>query len=108
MGDISKYAHSPTHVAVLNRERASLHPLISIISKPPKVNTEYESLSTKIQDDKISSVVDRHDVPDRETPLDLTVHLRDPISTEILMFADAAWILQNEQGWRALQKEEQK
>jgi hypothetical protein len=95
-------------VAVLNRECASLRCLISTIFKPAKVNTEYESLSTKIKADKISSVIDSRNVPDQETPLDLTVHLRDPVATEILMFAAAGWILQNEQGWMALQEEERK
>ncbi|AES63023.1 ankyrin repeat-like protein, putative [Medicago truncatula] len=55
--------------------------------------------------DKISSVIDRRDVPGRETSLAFTVHLRDPIAIEILMSSDAALIMQNKQGWSALQKD---
>lgn len=49
-------------------------------------------------------MIDRRDVPGRETPLHLAVRLRDPISAEILMSAGADWSLQNEQGWSALQE----
>ncbi|XP_058770582.1 uncharacterized protein LOC131644174 isoform X2 [Vicia villosa] len=107
MEDISKYAHSPVHVAVLSSDHASLRRLVSVVPnlpKPGEVTTESQSLAAEIQADKVSSVIDRRDVPGRETPLHLAVRLRDPISAEILMSAGADWSLQNEQGWSALQE----
>ncbi|XP_050890057.1 uncharacterized protein LOC127095404, partial [Lathyrus oleraceus] len=101
------YAHSPVHVAVANSDHALLRRLISAVPylpKPGEVTTESESLAAEIQADKVSAVIDRRDVPGRETPLHLAVRLRDPISAEILMSAGADWSLQNEQGWSALQE----
>ncbi|PNY13223.1 ankyrin repeat domain-containing protein 13B-like, partial [Trifolium pratense] len=107
MEDISKYAHSPAHVAVFNRDHASLRRLVSTIPnllRTGDVTTEPESLAAEILADKVSAVIDRRDVPGRETPLHLAVRLRDPISAEILMSSGADWSLQNEQGWSALQE----
>ncbi|WJX12929.1 hypothetical protein P8452_03379 [Trifolium repens] len=107
MEDISKYAHTPAHVAVINRDHASLRRLVSTIPNllhSGEITTEAESLAAEILADKVSAVIDRRDVPGRETPLHLAVRLRDPISAEILMSAGADWSLQNEQGWSALQE----
>ncbi|TKY52091.1 Ankyrin repeat domain-containing protein 13B [Spatholobus suberectus] len=107
MEDISKYAHSPAHVAVARRDHAALRHLVSTIprlSKAGEVNTETESLAAEVKADEVSAVIDRRDVPGRETPLHLAVRLRDPISAEILMCAGADWSLQNENGWSALQE----
>ncbi|CAI8603297.1 unnamed protein product [Vicia faba] len=107
MEDISKYAHSPVHVAVATSDHASLRRLVSTVPnlpKPGQVTTESESLATEALAEKVSAVIDRRDVPGRETPLHLAVRLRDPISAEILMSAGADWSLQNEQGWSALQE----
>ncbi|XP_015875558.2 uncharacterized protein LOC107412320 [Ziziphus jujuba] len=107
MEDYSKYAHSPVHLAVARRDYAGLRRIIQTLprlSKAGEVNTEAESLEAELQADAVSVVIDRRDVPGRETPLHLAVRLRDPISAEILMAAGADWSLQNEHGWSALQE----
>ncbi|CAJ1976274.1 unnamed protein product [Sphenostylis stenocarpa] len=107
MEDISKYAHSPAHVAVARRDHAALRHLVSSIprlAKAGEVNTEAESLAAELKADQVSAVIDRRDVPGRETPLHLAVRLRDAVSAEILMCAGADWSLQNEHGWSALQE----
>ncbi|GFZ14369.1 ankyrin repeat family protein [Actinidia rufa] len=107
MEDWSKYAHSPAHLAVSRRDYATLKKVISTLprlAKAGEVNTEEESLAAEVQADAVSAVIDRRDVPGRETPLHLAVRLRDPISAEILMAAGADWSLQNENGWSALQE----
>ncbi|KAL5138900.1 Ankyrin repeat domain-containing protein 13B [Glycine soja] len=107
MEDISKYAHSPAHVAVARRDHAALRHLVSTIprlAKAGEVNTEAESLAAELKADEVSTVIDRRDVPGRETPLHLAVRLRDVVSAEILMTAGADWSLQNEHGWSALQE----
>ncbi|KAK8507576.1 hypothetical protein V6N12_072830 [Hibiscus sabdariffa] len=107
MEDLSKYAHSPVHLAVAQRDYAALRRIISTLpqlAKAGEVNTEAESLEAELLADAVSSVIDRRDVPGRETPLHLAVCLRDPISAEILMAAGADWSLQNEHGWSALQE----
>ncbi|XVE90012.1 hypothetical protein DITRI_Ditri20bG0042100 [Diplodiscus trichospermus] len=107
MEDLSKYAHSPAHLAVARRDYAGLRRIIStlpLLAKAGEVNTEAESLEAELQADAVSAVIDRRDVPGRETPLHLAVRLRDPISAEILMAAGADWSLQNEHGWSALQE----
>ncbi|KAM7269596.1 hypothetical protein ACFE04_025093 [Oxalis oulophora] len=107
MGDYTRYAHSPAHFAVASRDHAALTRLISTLptlSKAGDINTEAQSLQAELQADAVSSVIDRRDVPGRETPLHLAVRLRDPLSAEILMTAGADWSLQNENGWSALQE----
>ncbi|KAL6989045.1 hypothetical protein U1Q18_014798 [Sarracenia purpurea var. burkii] len=107
MEDWSKYTHSPAHLAVACRDYATLKKLILTLPRLPKageVNSEEESLAAELQADAVSAVIDRRDVPGRETPLHLAVRLRDPISAEILMAAGADWSLQNENGWSALQE----
>ncbi|KAL9225518.1 hypothetical protein vseg_001431 [Gypsophila vaccaria] len=107
MEDLSQYAHSPVHSAVLRRDYTGLKRIIASLPKLAKageVTSEAESLSAELKADEFSSMVDRRDVPGRETPLHLAVRLRDPISAEILMAAGADWSLQNENGWNALQE----
>ncbi|KAE8678987.1 diphthine--ammonia ligase-like isoform X1 [Hibiscus syriacus] len=107
MEDLSKYAHSPVHLAVAQRDYAGLRRIMSTLpqlAKAGDVNTEAESLEAELQADAVSAVIDRRDVPGRETPLHLAVRLRDPIPAEILMAAGADWSLQNEHGWSALQE----
>ncbi|KAF2306988.1 hypothetical protein GH714_023052 [Hevea brasiliensis] len=107
MEDISKYSHSPVHFAVARRDYAALRCIISTLpslAKAGEVKTEQESLAAEVRADAVSAVIDRRDVPGRETPLHLAVKLRDPISAEILMAAGADWSLQNENGWSALQE----
>ncbi|KAJ7978167.1 Ankyrin repeat domain-containing protein [Quillaja saponaria] len=107
MEDFSRYAHSPAHLAVGRHDHVALRRIVSSLprlSKAGEVNTEVDSLAAELQADAISAVVDRRDVPGRETPLHLAVRLRDPVSAEILMAAGADWSLQNENGWSALQE----
>ena len=107
MEDFSKYAHSPAHLAVACRDYATLKGIISTLprlAKAGEVSTEEESLAAEQQADAVSAVIDRRDVPGRETPLHLAVRLRDPMAAEILMAAGADWSLQNENGWSALQE----
>lgn len=107
MEDLSKYAHSPAHLAVARRDHAALRQIVSTLprlAKAGEVNTEAESLAAELRADEVSAVIDRRDVPGRETPLHLAVRLRDPVSAEILMAAGADWSLQNEHGWSALQE----
>ncbi|PQQ18949.1 ankyrin repeat domain-containing protein 13C-B [Prunus yedoensis var. nudiflora] len=107
MEDFSKYSHSPAHLAVARRDYAALRRIISTLprlSKASEVGNEAESLEAELRADAVSAVIDRRDVPGRETPLHLAVRLRDPTSAEILMAAGADWSLQNENGWSALQE----
>ncbi|OIW21622.1 hypothetical protein TanjilG_06772 [Lupinus angustifolius] len=107
MEDLSKYAHSPAHLAVARRDHAVLRGIVSALprlAKAGEVNTEAESLAAELRADEISAVIDCRDVPGRETPLHLAVRLKDPVSAEILMAAGADWSLQNEHGWSALQE----
>ncbi|KAL8210566.1 hypothetical protein R6Q57_005003 [Mikania cordata] len=107
MEDWSKYSHSPAHLAVAQRDHAGLKRLIATLPRLAKagaVNTESESVAAELDADAVSSVIDRRDVPGRETPLHLAVRLKDPISADILMAAGADWSLQNEHGWSALQE----
>ncbi|KAL3520997.1 hypothetical protein ACH5RR_019146 [Cinchona calisaya] len=107
MEDWSKYAHSPVHLAVAKRDYAGLRKIVGglpRLAKAGEVNTEAESLAAELNADGVSAVIDRRDVPGRETPLHLAVRLRDPISAEILMAVGADWSLQNENGWSALQE----
>ncbi|KAI3809330.1 hypothetical protein L1987_25301 [Smallanthus sonchifolius] len=107
MEDYSKYSHSPAHLAVAQRDHAGLKKLITTLPRLAKagaVNTEAESVAAELEADAVSAVIDRRDVPGRETPLHLAVRLKDPISADILMAAGADWSLQNEHGWSALQE----
>ncbi|XP_043692006.1 uncharacterized protein LOC122642560 [Telopea speciosissima] len=107
MEDLSKYTHSPVHLAVARRDYVSLKRIVSTLPSLPKageVTTEAESLAAELQADVLSAAIDRRDVPGRETPLHLAVRLHDPISAEFLMGAGADWSLQNEHGWSALQE----
>ncbi|KAK9732928.1 hypothetical protein RND81_04G032500 [Saponaria officinalis] len=107
MDDLSRYAHSPVHLAVLRRDYTGLKRIIASLPKlaeAGEVTNEAESLAAELKAEEFSGMVDRRDVPGRETPLHLAVRLRDPISAEVLMMAGADWSLQNENGWNALQE----
>ncbi|OIW13799.1 hypothetical protein TanjilG_31688 [Lupinus angustifolius] len=107
MEDLSKYAHSPAHLAVAKRDHAALRHLVLTLprlAKAGEVNTEAESIAAELIADQVTAVIDRRDVPGRETPLHLAVRLRDTVSAEVLMAAGADWSLQNENGWSALQE----
>ncbi|KAJ8639087.1 hypothetical protein MRB53_015781 [Persea americana] len=105
--DALKYAHSPVHRATLARDYAAIRRIIAGLPRlrdPNKILTEADSLAEEEKADAIAAVIDRRDVPNRETALHLAVKLRDATATELLMVAGADWSLQNEQGWSALQE----
>ncbi|KAJ6834631.1 ankyrin repeat domain-containing protein 13C-like [Iris pallida] len=107
MEDLSKYSHSPAHLAVLRRDHVGLRRLVTSLPRLPRagdVATEAQSVAAELVADSVSTVIDRRDVPNRETPLHLAVRLRDAISTEVLVSAGADWSLQNAHGWSALQE----
>ncbi|CAL9154062.1 unnamed protein product [Musa hybrid cultivar] len=105
--DPSKYAHSPAHKAVLARDYAGLKRVLAALPRladPSSIRTEAASFAEEEKAEAISAVVDRRDVPNRETPLHLAVRLGDAAAVEMLMAAGADYSLQNEQGWSALQE----
>ncbi|KAL5702513.1 hypothetical protein ACHQM5_027725 [Ranunculus cassubicifolius] len=105
--DVLKYAHSPVHKAVVTKDYASLKKILGSLPRfcnPSEIHTEATSVAEEQKADVISAVIDRRDVPNRETPLHLAVKLGDETATEMLMVAGADWSLQNEQGWSALQE----
>lgn len=107
MEDWSKYSHSPAHLAVVRNDHTALRNIITTLprlAKAGEVTTEDESVAAELDADAVSAVIDRRDVPLRETPLHLAVRLKDLVSAEILMAAGADWSLQNEHGWSALQE----
>lgn len=105
--DVSKYAHSPVHRAIVTRDYAGLRRMLAGLPRlcnPAEVRTEAISMAEEEKADAISAMIDRRDVPNRDTPLHLAVKLGDETATEMLMAAGADWSLQNEQGWSALQE----
>ncbi|KAM7466135.1 hypothetical protein LguiB_013697 [Lonicera macranthoides] len=105
--DVSKYAHSPVHRAIVIKDYAGLKKILAGLPRlcdPAEINSEAISLAEEAKAEAISAVIDRRDVPNRDTPLHLAVKLGDEASTEMLMLAGADWSLQNEQGWSALQE----
>ncbi|URD94571.1 Ankyrin Repeat [Musa troglodytarum] len=105
--DPSKYAHSPAHKAVLARDYASLKRVLAALPRladPSSIRTEAASFAEEEKAEAISAVVDRRDVPNRETPLHLAVRLGDAAAVGMLMTAGADYSLQNERGWSALQE----
>ncbi|KAL1197208.1 hypothetical protein V5N11_012747 [Cardamine amara subsp. amara] len=105
--DVAKYLHSSVHRAVASRDYVGLKTILSSLPKPQEpceIQTEEASLAEEAKSDAISSVIDRRDVPSRDTPLHLAVKLCDSTAVEMLMMAGADWTLQNEDGWNALQE----
>ncbi|KAK4752400.1 hypothetical protein SAY87_021198 [Trapa incisa] len=105
--DVNRYSHSPVHKAIATRDYAGLRKILRALPRlcnPAEIHTESASLAEEEKADAISAVIDRRDVPNRDTPLHLAVKLGDETTTEMLMVAGADWSLQNEQGWSALQE----
>ncbi|CAH8373715.1 unnamed protein product [Eruca vesicaria subsp. sativa] len=105
--DVSKYTHSSVHRAVASRDYATLTSILSSLptpQDPSKILSEAASLAEEAKSDAVSAVINRRDVPNRDTPLHLAVKLRDTTSAEMLMLAGADWTLQNKDGWNALQE----
>ncbi|KAI7727555.1 hypothetical protein M8C21_003859 [Ambrosia artemisiifolia] len=105
--DVTKYSNSPTHKAVVTKDYSGLRKIIAGLPRlcdPSEIHNESVSLAEEAKAEAISAVIDRRDVPNRDTPLHLAVKLGDVTATEMLMLAGADWSLQNEQGWSALQE----
>ncbi|KAF7837336.1 ankyrin repeat domain-containing protein 13C-like [Senna tora] len=105
--DVTRYAHSPVHKAIILKDYTGLRKILGglpPLGNPADIRTEAASIAEEEKADAISAVIDRRDVPNRDTPLHLAVKLGDEIATEALMCAGADWSLQNEQGWSALQE----
>ncbi|KAJ6292386.1 hypothetical protein OIU78_024540 [Salix suchowensis] len=86
------YSHSPVHYAVVLGDHTTLTRLLSTLPKltdPTQIHTESDSLNQEKLADKISSLVDRRDVPYRETPLHLAVRLNDLFAAKSLAAAAA-------------------
>uniref|UniRef100_A0A0D9WY96 Ankyrin repeat domain-containing protein n=1 Tax=Leersia perrieri TaxID=77586 RepID=A0A0D9WY96_9ORYZ len=105
--DAARYAHSAAHHAVATRDHAALRRVLDalpVARRPEEIRTEADSVAEEARAEAASAVIDRRDVPGRETPLHLAVRLGDAAAAELLMSAGADWSLQNEQGWSALQE----
>lgn len=102
------YSHSPVHYAVVLGDHTTLTRIISTLPRlaadPSKIHTESDSLSQERVADQITSVLDRRDVPFRETPLHLAVRLNDAFAARSLASAGADVSLQNAAGWNPLQE----
>ncbi|XP_015885449.4 uncharacterized protein LOC107420896 [Ziziphus jujuba] len=101
------YSHSPVHYAVALGDRTRLSRIISTLPRladPAQLHTESDSLAQERVADHISSVLDRRDVPHRETPLHLAVRLNDAVAARYLASAGADISLQNSAGWNPLQE----
>ncbi|KAM1033525.1 hypothetical protein FF1_037007 [Malus domestica] len=101
------YSHSPVHYAVVLSDHTTLSRIVATLPRladPTQIHTESDSLSQERTADRISSVLDRRDVPYRETPLHLAVRLNNAVSAKILASAGADVSLQNSAGWNPLQE----
>lgn len=101
------YAHSPVHYAVVSGDHGALTRLLSSLPKlgdPEQIRTESDSVSQERVADQISSVLDRRDVPSRETPLHLAVRLDDVFAARAISSAGADISLHNAAGWNPLQE----
>ncbi|KAI5447206.1 uncharacterized protein LOC127077948 [Lathyrus oleraceus] len=102
-----QYAHSPVHYAVAIGNHATLSRIISTLPRlpdPTQIHTESDSVLQEKLADKISVVLDRRDVPFRETPLHLAVRLNDLSAAKALASAGADVSLHNAAGWNPLQE----
>lgn len=102
-----QYTHSPVHYAVTMGDHATLSRIISTLPRlpdPTQIHTESDSLAQERIAEKISSVLDRRDVPLRETPLHLAVRLNDISAARALAAAGADVSLHNAAGWNPLQE----
>ncbi|KAK7303302.1 hypothetical protein RJT34_14205 [Clitoria ternatea] len=102
-----QYKHSPVHYAVARADHAALSRIISNLPRfpdPTQIHSESDSLTQDRLAEKISVVLDRRDVPLRETPLHLAVRLNDITAARLLAGAGADISLHNSAGWNPLQE----
>ncbi|RZR91337.1 hypothetical protein BHM03_00019435, partial [Ensete ventricosum] len=104
---IEEYAHSPAHYAVALGDSAAVSRLIASLPRlahPTEVATEADSAREERLAVEISAVLDRRDVPRRDTPLHLAVRLDRAAAVAALAAAGADPSLQNAAGWTPLQE----
>lgn len=104
---VEDYSHSPAHLAVVLGDHIRLSRLLSSLPRladPSQIQTESDSLLQERLADRISSVLDRRDVPLGETPLHLAVRLNDISAVRSLASSGADISLQSSAGWNALQE----
>lgn len=102
---LDDYAHSPFHYAVVLGDHAGLTRLVSSLPKltePEQIHTESDSISQERVAEIISAVIDRRDVPFRETPLHLAVRIGDVFAVKTISSAGADAALRNVAGGNAL------
>ncbi|CAF2108412.1 BnaC08g15050D [Brassica napus] len=102
---LDDYAHSPFHYAVVLGDHAGLTCLVSSLPKltePEQIHTESDSISQERVAEIISAVIDRRDVPFRETPLHLAVRIGDVFAVKTISSAGADAALRNVAGGNAL------
>ncbi|XP_057433324.1 uncharacterized protein LOC130726111 [Lotus japonicus] len=102
-----QYSHSPVHYAVATMNHTVLSRIISSLPRlpdPNQIHSESDSLAQERIADQISAVLDRRDVPFRETPLHLAVRLNDLSAARAIATAGADISLQNSAGWNPLQE----
>ncbi|KAF3497263.1 hypothetical protein DY000_02054740 [Brassica cretica] len=102
---LDDYAHSPFHYTVVLGDHAGLTRLVSSLPKltePEQIHTESDSISQERVAEIISAVIDRRDVPFRETPLHLAVRISDVLAVKTISSAGADAALRNVAGWNAL------
>ncbi|KAF8048331.1 hypothetical protein N665_2557s0001 [Sinapis alba] len=102
---LEDYAHSPFHYAVVLGDHDGLIRLVSSLPKltePEQIHTESDSVSQERVAEIISAVIDRRDVPFRETPLHLAVRLGDVLSVKTVSSAGADVTLRNVAGLSTL------
>ncbi|CAI8601940.1 unnamed protein product [Vicia faba] len=105
--DVANFGHSSVHKAVILKDYGELKRILGGLPKlcnVAEIRSEAVSNLEEEKADAISAVIDRRDVPNRDTPLHLAVKLGDEVAAEMLMVVGADWSLQNEQGWSALQE----
>ncbi|GAB4830828.1 hypothetical protein Ancab_004856 [Ancistrocladus abbreviatus] len=101
------YALSPVHYAVAVGDHTALSRLVSSLPRltnPSRVLTKRDSLTQERVADQVSAVLDRRDVPFRETPLHVAVRLNDAFAARTLASTGADISLQNSSEWNPLQE----
>ncbi|CAL9767127.1 unnamed protein product [Musa acuminata subsp. burmannicoides] len=104
---IEEYAHSPAHYAVALGDSAAVTRLIASLPRlahPTEVATESDSAREERLAAEIAAVLDRRDVPRRDTPLHLAVRLDRAAAVAAFTAAGADPSLQNAAGWTPLQE----
>ncbi|XP_057428519.1 uncharacterized protein LOC130721949 isoform X2 [Lotus japonicus] len=107
INNISAYAHSPVHKAIILKDHAKLKEIVAVLPKlssPYEIKTEAASIAEDEKASAISAVVNRRDVPNGDTPLHLAAKIGDPVAAEMLMDAGANSSLKNKEGWSALRE----